>query len=121
VSCALWHVDGMVMLLIPSPFFILLWKSYVVGEFAVACWWGDYTHSSISTLHPTLEIIEGELCIVAYWWGDHAHDTICTLHPALEIIGCELCIVAHWWGDYAYDFFFALHPTLNLIVGGYLL
>ena len=55
---------------------------------------GDYDHadSSMSILHPVLEIIVGEL----FSDCNHADDFIFILYPALAIIGCELHILAYW-------------------------
>ena len=69
------------------------------------------------TLHPALQIIDCELCIVACWQDGHVDDSISTLPPALEIIGCKLWIVACWWDDHADDSISTLYPALYITEG----
>jgi len=48
-------------------FYSLFYFGIIVGELCImTCWWNDNAHQSISTIHPDLEIIEGELYIVAH-------------------------------------------------------
>ena len=86
-----------IILIIPCPFFVLLWQSQ-----AVSCtFWhvGDCDHADnlMSILYPALAIIGSELCLWACWSHDHSDHPMSILYPALEIIVGELCILPCWW------------------------
>ena len=52
----------------------------------------DHVNDLMSTLHPMLAIIGGELFIMAGSNGDHSDDSKYILHTPLAIIGGELIL-----------------------------
>ena len=97
----LWVVHSgilvaMIMLMIPCPFFALLWQPD--GELCILAYW---VLSSCWWFHGHALSCSGNKMVSCAFWHigcyDHADDSISILHFALAIIGGELCILADWW------------------------